>query len=343
MPKKEEARFEKTLGLLNKELEAESFHPVYLLYGKEEYLVKEYCHKLMQAVLKDGDEMNFAFFQGKEIDFAEVRDIGSTLPFFADYRLLYFEETGLFKKANELSEILTNLPESTVVVFREKEVDKRNKLYKYVQKNGLISEMVPMGEKAMIDFIVDELWKGQKRIKKSTVDYFLSQVEHSMFHLKNEIMKLISYTGDRMEVTMEDIDAICCREASDQIFSMLDAVADGNSVRALHFYGELLILQKEPLGILAMLFRHCNILLQIKTEENNHSGYELAKRLGLFQNHFSNYSRQAKKFQVSQLKEMLERCVETDFSFKRGQINIQLGLETLLVSFSEMNSKRGNT
>lgn len=335
MPKKEKNVLEETLAVLNQEIESGSFHTVYLFYGEEEYLVRQYRDKLKQAVLSDGDEMNFSCFQGKDIDFAEVRDIGSTLPFFAEHRFLLFEETGLLKKSNEFSEILGGLPESTVVLFCEKEVDKRNKLYKYVQKNGLVSEMVSLSEKEMVNFIVEELWKGEKRIKKSTVDYFLNQVEHSMYHLKNEMEKLIAYTGERMEVTREDIDAICCKEANDQIFSMLDAVADGNSVRALHLYRELLEIQKEPLHILAMVFRHCNILLQIKTEEGKFSGFDLAKRLGLYQSFYANYARQAKKFQASQLKEMLTRCVETDYNFKSGKMTIQLGVELLLVSFSK--------
>lgn len=337
MPKKEGVSLDKTLEVFNQEIETGRFHSVYLLYGKEEYLVKEYRDKLKNAVLADGDEMNYSCFSGKNIDFAEVRDIGCTLPFFADYRFLLFEETGLFKKSNELAEILSSFPKSTVVLFKEKEIDKRNKLYKYVQKNGFILEMASLSEAATVDFIVAELWKGEKKIKKSTVDYLLSQVEHSLFRLKNEIDKLIAYTGDRMEVTIEDIDAVCCKEATDQIFSMLDAVADGNSVRALHLYKELLELQKEPLGILSLLFRHCNILLQVKTEAELYSNFELGKRMGIYPKYLQNYMRQAKKFQVSELRKMLADCVETDYGFKRGKIAIQLGVELLLVSFSNMH------
>ncbi|MBR1742827.1 MAG: DNA polymerase III subunit delta [Lachnospiraceae bacterium] len=324
---------------IEKDIKEHSFHSVYLIYGEEGYLVRKYRELLKNAVLGSEDEMNYSYFQGKGIDLAEVRDIGSTLPFFSDYRFLFMEETGFCKTASDVTEILEGLPESTIVLFVEKEVDKRNKLYKYIAKNGLVSEMKAMSEKETLQFIAAELGKGKKRIKESTAKYLYGQVNSSLFNLRNELQKLIAYSGDRVEVTQEDIDAICCKEVTDHMFQMLDAVAEGDSRRTLHFYRELLVLQEEPLKILNLLFRHCNILLQIKTEQGSFSFDELARKIGIKSYFLNKYASQAKRFTLEQIREMLAACVQTDFDFKRGKISDRIGLELLLVSFSEGRKK----
>ena len=117
---------------IEKDIKENTFHSVYLLYGEEDYLVKLYRNKLKKAVLDSEDEMNYAYFGGKDIDFSEVRDMGSTLPFFAEHRMIMMEETSLLKSSNDFADILEGFPESTVVVFVEKEVDKRNKLYNII-------------------------------------------------------------------------------------------------------------------------------------------------------------------------------------------------------------------
>lgn len=46
----------------------------------------------------------------------------------------------MFKNASEMADYLPQMPDTTVIVFVEKEVDKRNKLYKYVNKTVLQSK-----------------------------------------------------------------------------------------------------------------------------------------------------------------------------------------------------------
>lgn len=40
-------------------------------------------------------------------------------------------------------------------------------------------------------------------------------------------------------------------------------------------------------------------------------------------------------FSTAKLKEMLEQCVETEYLFKRGRIEDQIGVELLLVQFTK--------
>ena len=67
---------------LNEDLKTGQFKQIYLLYGEEAYLKKQYRNRLTKALLPEGDTMNFAHFEGKGVDVKSVIDLSETLPFF---------------------------------------------------------------------------------------------------------------------------------------------------------------------------------------------------------------------------------------------------------------------
>ena len=134
-----------------------------LLYGEEAYLVRNYKNKLKQALSVPGDDMNASYFEGEKFSVEEMQSIGNTLPFFQDKRLILIENSQAFKKATDLVEVLEQFPETTFVVFVEKQIDKRNRLYKWIQKNGCITECTLRSEVELVPWIARYLSQYGKR------------------------------------------------------------------------------------------------------------------------------------------------------------------------------------
>ena len=80
---------------LNEHLKTKTFKNVYLLYGDEAYLRNQYRDKLKEAMINEGDTMNFSCFEGKGIDEKELTAMADTVPFFSDYRLIIVENLSL--------------------------------------------------------------------------------------------------------------------------------------------------------------------------------------------------------------------------------------------------------
>ncbi|MDD7402729.1 MAG: DNA polymerase III subunit delta [Butyribacter sp.] len=320
---------------IEEDIKKRSFHSVYLLYGEEDYLIRLYRDKIKKAVLDGADEMNYSYFYGNAIDLAEVKSIADTLPFFQEYRVIVLEDTRFFKTANDFSDYLAGMPDTTILVFTEKEVDKRNKLYKYVKKNGLAVELNAMSIEETRIFIGRKLKNNGKVIRESTVNYFLEQVDNSLLNIDNELEKLIAYTNGREEITREDVDSICSVLVTGQIFKLMDAVAGKKKQEAVKLYHDLLELKESPMSILRLLVRNFNILLQIKSLPPKLSKQQIAQTIGIPPFSVGKYQMQCKNFSTAQLKEMLTMCVETEYNFKRGNIKEQIGVELLLVEFMQ--------
>lgn len=322
---------------LVQDIKTNDFKNIYLLYGEEEYLKKQYRQKLQDALISPDDTVNLNFYEGKNISVQELIDQAETMPFFADRRLLVIEDSGFFKSASvELAEYLEQVPETTYFLFVESEVDKRQKMYKAVQKKGRIVEFAAQKEDTLIRWILGILKKENKNITRSSMELFLEKTGTDMNNIAMELEKLLSYTMDRDVITAEDIESICTTQTVNKIFDMINAVADGNRKKALDLYYDLLALKEPPMRILFLLTRQFNLLMQ--TKELQSTGYDaktIAAKLAIQPFVARNCTRQASAFSLEKLKMLVKSCVDAEEAVKTGNLNEKLAVELILTQGSE--------
>lgn len=323
---------------LRDSLKTGQWKKVYLFYGEESYLKRSYKKQVKNAIVGEDDSMNYNYFEGKEAaDVNEIMGIADTMPFFADRRLIIVEDSGLFKSAasDEFCEYMANISDTTIILFVESEVDKRNKLYKAVAANGSVIEMGRQPDNKLVDWIVKMLVKEGKNITRRDLDYLLERTGNDMENISNEVKKLIDYTYGRDVITKEDIDDICTEQINGRIFEMVDAVSDGKQKRALELYGDLLLLKEPPMRILFMLARQFSKLLQAGELVKKGMGKaQLAEQMKIQPFIAGKYIAQLQKFPVSKVKKALEECATTEEAVKTGFLNDRLGVELLLVNCS---------
>lgn len=317
---------------IQEELKTKQLSRFHLVYGSERYMVRYYKKSLMENLSSPDDEMNRTIFQGNDVNASAIADAGQILPFFADKRLLVVQDSGFFKSANDMVEYLEEFPETTYVIFVEREVDKRNRLYKWVAKNGCVTECQAQTEQMLKQWIGGYLKKCGKKISVSSVEHLIERTGTDMETLNNELDKVIGYVGERQEIQAEDIDAICSGMTVSRIFDMIDAVAAKEKDKALQLYDDLLANKESPMSILYLFSRHINILLQIK--ELSALGLnknDMAKKIGIPPFTVPKYGMQAKAFKRSKLLQMLESRLEYEERFKTGRLNDQLAVELFLI------------
>lgn len=322
---------------LQKELAAGKFHKIYLFFGEETYLKREYKNKIKNACIDDEDTINFNQYEGKNVNPREIIDLSQTLPFFAEHRLIILENTGFFKKSSdELAEYAAEIPDTSILLFVETEVDKRTKLYKAVKKYGKIVEFPRQSEKILEKWVLSRIKKENCQVTKAAVTLFLQKTGADMENIASELEKLICYTIDKESITEDDVIQICTEQTSSRIFEMIRAIGEQNQKKALDLYYDLLTLKEPPLRILALISRQFWLLYQVKElTKLNRGRDDIAKLTGLHGFVVNQYISQSKGFKTSVLKDAVQHCVDTEESIKKGRIADKLGVELLIVKFSK--------
>lgn len=321
---------------LIQDLKKDELGKIYLLYGEEDYLRKQYRDKLKEKLVAPDDTMNYHYFEGKNVQIGEIIDLAETMPFFADQRVIFLENTELVKKGGEqLAEYLKDMAETVSIVLVEKEIDKRSKLYKAIQKAGKVCEFKEQTINTLKIWVLSLLKKENKKITEYTMHTFLEKTGTNMDEIKMELEKLICYTMGKEEITVEDVEIMCTQKVSDHIFEMVDAIANQEQKKALTLYYDLLTLRESPIKIIALLGRQFNILLQVKLlKKKGYGDNQLSTMVGIPSYFIAKYVKQARHFSVKELKESVESCVETDEAIKTGKMNDKMAVELLIIESS---------
>lgn len=322
---------------LLQDLKQQTFKNVYLLCGEEAYLRNQYKKRLRDALVMDGDTMNYSYYEGKDINPRAVIDMAETLPFFADRRVLMVENSGFFKnKCDELADYMAAIPESTCFIFVETEIDKRSRLYKEVKKYGRIVEFGTQKEDTLVKWILGMLKKEGRNITKETLQSFLTKTGSDMQLIKNELDKLIAYTEGRDVITTGDVEHVCVAQTTNKIFDMVNAIAEGKQKEALELYEDLLSLKEPPMRILFLIARQFNQLYQLKLLlKEGMPGSEIAKQAGIMPFAMKKYQAQAKSFTEEELRAAVEECVASEEAVKTGVMNDRMSVELLIMKYSK--------
>lgn len=320
---------------IDQDIKTGQFKHVYLLYGEEQYLIRQYRDRLKEAIAGD-DTMNLGVFSGSDISQKEIVDLAETLPFFAERRLILIEDSGLFKKgAEELADYMASVPEMTYFVFVEKEVDRKTKMYKEVKKAGSVVEFARQKDDILLRWINGRLKKNGKQITRDAYALFIQKTGNDMENIDRELEKLICYTLDKDNIETADVEAVTTERTENRIFDMVDAVAMHKQKRALELYYDLLALREAPMRIMYLISSQFKRLLVVQAMTNQGFGRkDIASKAGCPEWAVGKYQAQCRAFSLEQLKQAVRDGVEYETAVKTGQMDDQMAVELFIVKYS---------
>ncbi len=322
---------------IDNDIKRQEFKKVYLLYGEERYLIRQYRDKLKNALADPDDTMNFTSFEGDDINVREIIDLAETLPFFAERRVILIEDSKLFKKGgDELGDYMEELPEFTYFIFVEEEIDKRSKLYKAVHKCGNAIEFGTQTDETLMKWVGGRISREGKNITQAAYQSFIAKTGTDMQNIEKELEKLICYTMDKDVIEPEDVEAITTEQLSNKVFEMVDAIASHRQKQAMDLYYDLLALKEAPMRILFLITRQFQILLTVKVMGNQgFSNKEIATKAGCPEWTVRKYQAQSKAFSLDQIKQAIVDGVNYEEAVKTGRMNDQMAVEMFIVQYSK--------
>lgn len=338
------------LQKLEQELNAKKLNSIYVLYGEEKYLLENTVNKIKKifGTLQEG--INYASLDETNVNniIAEIE----TPSFGFDKKLVIVKKSGLLSKEsksknqNTISKKLAEYVEknfeiinqSVVIVIIEEKVEKctlLDVLKKLEEKNNVaICEF----QKLKLNEIVVRLKKVcalyNVQVDENVLAYLVEISGTSMQNLMNEIRKLIEYVGNDGKITKEDVKLLATQEIDNIIFNLTDSMGIKDTKKALDTLKDLIYLKESLQGIMINLYRHFKKLYFIKLAEKEKNNINIAELLDLKPNQMflmTKYKKQSSYFSEKELRIFLRRMLELEEKYKTGNIDLEIGLEVLVV------------
>ncbi len=324
---------------------------IYLMYGEETYLIETRIKKIKKEFGEQIAGINYIQIDKQNVE-SLISDL-DTPAFGFSKKLIIAKDTDLFKKekksagktkkedslplqekiANYIQNNYKELQETTDLIFVEQEVEK-NELYKVIEKVGEVKEYALLKLPDLISNLKKICMAYQVTIDDSTAKYLVECVGTSMQDLINEVRKLIEYNGAGKAITKDNIDKLCIKQIQAVIFDLTDSLGKKEISKALDVLHGLII-NKEPVQkILVTLYNHFKKLYIVKLSEKYNEDVTMAMNLKPNQMFLvTKYKNQAKYFQMQELRKILDELVNLDANYKVGQIDLDIGLESILCRY----------
>ncbi len=332
---------------LEKSLKENKLNSIYFFYGEEQFLLESSVKKIKKIFGQLVEGINY--IQIDENNIQEIIPNIETPAFGFEKKLIIIKNTGLLLKdgkkknvklaeqrekiSNYINNNINYIQETLVIVFIEENADK-NDLFKTLEKHGIICNFEKLKLPQLVKRIRAICSAYKVKMDDTVAKYFIECCGTNMQELINEVRKLIEYSGENGEITKESIDMLSTKQIESVIFDLTDNLGKKEIDKSLTTLKNL-IYNKEPVQkILITLYNHFKKLYITKLAiEQNRS---LTEVLNLKPNQLfltSKYKMQSGYFSLQELKNIIDEFILLDKNYKKGLIDINIGLEAILCRY----------
>jgi DNA polymerase-3 subunit delta len=262
------------------------------------------------------------------------------------------------------------VPPNNILLLTAEAVDKRKQLFTYIKKEGVAvdcsvvagpSAAAQKGQKEVLrEMVMKSLAGFQKKIAPKALEMLFERVGFHPVAVAMETEKLALYTGDRVTITVEDLDAMVGRTREDALFELTDAFGKKQAARTLVLLHRLLDQGMHGLAILATMRNYLRKMLIFRSLQlGSNPSWQSGMNAGHFQKvylpalkergewgdmlkgHpyalFMSFSK-AQEFSCAVLQNWLALLLQAEFRLKGAPLPPDLVLEELFLTL--LQSKR---
>ncbi|MBR3988098.1 MAG: DNA polymerase III subunit delta [Clostridia bacterium] len=249
---------------------SKKYNNIYVLFGNEKYLVKHYTNLLIKKVAGETPD-EFAFHEfTKEVDLQNLSVAVGAVAFTApcncvvvyDYDMNKLDKTDF----EALQSIALDVPDTTVLIFsyptldtnaKTGEAGKKSKFKPFcdsiVKAKGEVFELSERDAVALEHQLAKWADKAGKKLSLPVASKIIFYCGTNLQTLRNELDKLIAFTGEREEIDINDVEKIVIKKLEARIFDLMDFVILGNLDKAYSLLYKLFELKEDPRTIVRLL------------------------------------------------------------------------------------------
>lgn len=336
------------------------FERAYYFYGKDISAIETYTKKIVSGTVdKENETYNLHSFDGKGFDIDTFSDACEALPFFADYvccRVCDLNAENLTADVlKRLTEIVGNLPETTVLIFYYTSLDvtvgkkvpsaKNKKLMDAVNKVGGVCNFALKTPAVLAKEIMAKVSKAGCGISREAAEFLAVQCSCNTLLIESELDKLTSYAAGN-EITIDIIRELSPRQIETTSFDLAKAICRMDRPAAMRLLNDLAQENIEPISILYAitgnmvdLYRARAAIYCRKTAADVKEDFGYPRNM-----HFrvDNAFRDVQKISMLHLRNCMRILADTDAALKSSRTDHQILLEEAIVKMLSGDIHAGN-
>jgi DNA polymerase-3 subunit delta len=307
---------------------------VYLLVGPEKYLKEKTINDLRSTLLDPSSgELDYKVLHGQDSSAEEIFASLSTIPFFSSKRLVVIKDfdslsredstrlINYIKNPNQYACLVIDTADGSILKD-EPSISRYAKVLKFYAPSETEAS-------AWISKLVSS--RG-KTIDEGAIDILKELQGNDLLNLSQETEKLITYTGTRKKITVEDVEALVGRSAVSSVFDIAHAAAEKDTSKAIAIVHELVSSGKKPYEIIGLLAWHFKTLLKIKAlSESGQDEYSITQNLRLRRKDAGRFLAQSAAYPYERIASKLDILLEADLGIKRARFSPSIILEFAVI------------
>lgn len=214
-----------------------AFHPVYWLEGEESYYIDQVVEYAEHSILTEAEaSFNLTVFYGKDANWADIINACRRYPMFGERQIVILKEAQQMRDIDKLEGYIASPLNSTifVVAHKEKKVDGRSKLAKYLKQNAVHVVTKKMYDSQLPEWTNELVQSKGYTISKKALALLVDHIGNDISRINNEIDKLLLNLANQKNITEEDIEEYVGISKEYNVFELQEALQRKDLVKAMH-------------------------------------------------------------------------------------------------------------
>jgi len=225
------------------DIKSRNYKPVYFLMGEEPYFIDKITDLIASSVLEESQKpFNLNILYGKDTDVSTIDNTARRFPMGADFNLVIVKEAQNITDIDKLNFYAQNPLQSTllVIAYKYKNLDKRKKLYKTINKNGVLYEAKKIYDNQVPRWIQNYLNERECSMEPAAGVMLTEYLGSDLAKISNELDKLlITLPEGESRITPEHVETNIGISKEFNNFELMKALAKKNVLKAnriiMHF------------------------------------------------------------------------------------------------------------
>lgn len=225
------------------------FASLYLLLCKDDAEAKEALDLCLRHLLPNNRDLSLFSFEASNLSYGDLLTELHSNSFFSDKRVLLIQQAEKLKKdvQESLGEYFGNIKPNAPVhlLLTSTSLAKSTTFYKQIEKAGIVLDIPEAKswekEKRLVDWVSKQAAGQRKIMSHQACQFLVKQIGCDQATLIKEFEKLLCYVGERPEIGIQDVSAICSVLNMETVWQLGEAIFNFNTPNALHIVHDLII------------------------------------------------------------------------------------------------------